>query len=270
VSGDEKDRCTAGFHNLSCAARKRRRLSAVPLSLEEKVWLLSMVDVFETLPEEELEELAHLAQDASYERAESLPEPQEGGEKLYVLKEGRVQLYVRLPNEGEITLSVVEGGSIFGELAVASQGANQRIHARALVPSLVCTLKTEVLERLIERNPQVALAIVRMLSERLRLSELRFAELAHKQVAARLASLILRLSASEGIVSREGIRIETPYTHEQLGTMISASRASVSRAMKELREKGAVEVVRRRVHLREREVLEREAEARPVGQSLRT
>jgi len=31
--------------------------------------------------------------------------------------------------------------------------------------------------------------------------------------------------------------------------MISASRASVSRAMKELREKGAVEVVRRRVHL---------------------
>ena len=239
----------------------------MPLSLEEKVRLLSMVDVFETLPEEELEELAHLAQDASYERAESLPEPQEGGEKLYVLKEGRVQLYVRLPNEGEMTLSVVEGGSIFGEIAVARQGVGE-VHARALVPSLVCTLKTEVLEGLIERHPEVALAMVRMLSERLRLSEVRLAELAHKQVPARLSSLILRLSASEGIVSREGIRIDTRYTHEQLGTMIGSNREAVTRAMKELREKGAVEVVGRRIHLRDREALEREAEAQTAVRSV--
>ncbi len=62
----------------------------MPLSLEEKVHLLSMVDVFESLPKEELEKLAHLARDASYERGEILPEPQEGGEKLYVLNEGCV------------------------------------------------------------------------------------------------------------------------------------------------------------------------------------
>lgn len=241
----------------------------MPLTLEEKVRLLSMVDVFEALSEQDLERLARLARDASYERGENLPEPQEGGEKLNVLKEGRVQLYVRLPNEGEVTLSVVEGGSIFGEIAVAGQGSG-KVRARALVPSLVCTMKTEVLEQLIERHPAVALAIVRMLSERLRQAEVRFAELAHKQVPARLASLILRLSASEGIVGREGIRIDTPYTHEQLGTMIGSNREAVTRAMKELREKGAVEVVGRRIHLRDREALEREAEARAPAQSLRS
>src|SRR5215213_5675572 len=215
----------------------------------------------EALSEEGLKKLAHLACDASYEQGEVLPEPQEGGEKRYVLKEGRVQLYVMLPSAGEITLSVVEAGSIFGEIAVAAQGSGE-VQARALVPSLVCTLKTEILEQLIERNPAVALAIVRMLSDRLRQAEVRFAELAHKQVPARLASLILRLSASEGIVSREGIRLDTTYTHEQLGTMISATRPSVTRAMKELREKGAVRVVgRRRINLRDREALEREAEA---------
>jgi CRP/FNR family transcriptional regulator, cyclic AMP receptor protein len=185
-----------------------------------------------------------------------------------VLKEERVQLYVRVPNEGEITLSVVEGGSIFGEIAVAGQGSG-KVRAWALVPSLVCTLKTEVLEQLIERHPAVALAIVRMLSERLRQAEVRFAELAHKQVPARLANLILRLSASEGIVGREGIRIDTPYTHEHLGTMIGSNREAVTRAMKELREKGAVEVIERRIHLRDRQVLEREAEAQAPARSLR-
>ena len=71
-------------------------------------------------------------------------------------------------------------------------------------------------------------------------------------------------------MSREGIRIDTPYTHEQLGTMIGANREAVTRAMKELRDNGAVEVVRRRIHLRDREALEREAEAHAPAQSLRS
>jgi hypothetical protein len=48
--------------------------------------------------------VGHLALDHSYEPGEDLSEPREE-EKLYVLKEERVQLYVRLPDEGEVTLS---------------------------------------------------------------------------------------------------------------------------------------------------------------------
>jgi CRP/FNR family cyclic AMP-dependent transcriptional regulator len=242
----------------------------MPLSLEEKVRLLSMVDVFEPLSREELEELAHLARDSRLRQGESLRTPQEGGGKLYVLKEGRVQLYVALPNDGEVTLSVVEAGSIFGEIALTGDRLGEEVSARALVPSLVCTLKTEDVQQLIESNPRVGLTMVRMLSERLREAEARLAELAHKQIPARLANLILRLSATEGIMTREGIRIPTPYTHRQLGTMIGANREAVTRAMSELRKEGAVELVGRRIHLRDHEVLEREAEARPAARSLPT
>jgi CRP/FNR family transcriptional regulator, cyclic AMP receptor protein len=114
----------------------------------------------------------------------------------------------------------------------------------------------------------VGLAIVRLLSERLREAEARLAELAHQQVPARLANLILRLSASEGIMGREGIRIPTPYTHRQLGSMISARREGVTRAMAELREAGAVEVVDHRIHIKDREALARAAEARSATRSL--
>lgn len=242
----------------------------MPMSLEEKVRLLSMVDVFEPLSREELEELSHLASDTRLEQGEDLRTRQEGGGKLYVLKEGRVQLYVALPNHAEITLSVVEGGSIFGEMALTADRLGEEVSARALVPSLVCTLKAEDVQHLIENNPRVGLAMVRMLSERLRDAEARLAELAHKQIPARLANLILRLSASEGIMTREGIRIPTPYTHRQLGTMIGANREAVTRAMIGLREQGAVEVVDRCLHLRDHEALEREAEARPAARNLTT
>src|SRR5918995_6930997 len=195
--------------------------------------------------------------------------PQEEGDELYVLKEGRVQLYVEIPNGGEVTLSVVEGGSIFGELALGGQRSAE-VSARALEPSLVCSLKTEGVQQLIERNPRVGIAMVRLLSERLREAEARLAELAHQQVPARLANLILRLSATEGIMTPEGIRIDTPYTHRQLGTMIGANREAVTRAMIELREEGAVEVVGRRIHLRDHEALEREAQARPAARNVPT
>lgn len=242
----------------------------MPMSLEERVRLLSMVDVFEALSREELEKLAHLAYDTYLGQGEDLHTRQAGGGKLYALKEGRVQLYVALPNAGEVTLSVVEGGSIFGEIALTDDRLGEEVSARALVPSLVCVLKTEDVQHLIESNPQVGLAMVRLLSERLREAEVRLAELAYQQVPARLANLILRLSATEGIMSREGIRIPTPYTHRQLGTMIGANREAVTRAMIGLREEGAVEVVDRCIHLTDHEALEREAEARPAARNLPT
>jgi CRP/FNR family cyclic AMP-dependent transcriptional regulator len=242
----------------------------MPLSLDEKVRLLSLVDVFEPLSREEMEKLAHLARDTTYGQGEDLRTRQEGTGNLYVLKEGRVQLYVELPNDAEVTLSVVEAGSIFGEMALTDDQLGEEVSARALVPSLVCTLKTEDVRQLIESNPRVGLAMVRMLSRRLREAEARLAELAHKQVPARLANLILKLGATEGIMTREGIRIDTPYSHQQLGTMIGARREAVTRAMIGLREEGAVEVVGRRIHVRDLEALEREAEARPAARTLST
>jgi CRP/FNR family cyclic AMP-dependent transcriptional regulator len=237
----------------------------MPLSLEEKVRLLYRVDVFESLVREELEEVdrRHPPR-ASRGHAQA---PSRRDDELYVLKEGRVQLYVEVPNGGEVTLSVVEGGSIFGELALGDQRSAE-VCARALESSLVCSLKTEGVQQLIESNPRVGIAMVRLLSERLREAEVRLAELAHLQVPARLANLILRLSTSEGIMSREGIRIPTPYTHRQLGSMIGAHREAVTRAMIELREEGAVEVVGRCIHIRDHAALEREAEARRAVGSL--
>jgi CRP/FNR family transcriptional regulator, cyclic AMP receptor protein len=237
----------------------------MPLTLEERVRLLSMVDVFESLVHQELVELAHRARDAHLEQGEVLGRPQqEGNEELYVLKDGRVQLYVQIPNGGEVTLSVVEGGSIFGELALGGLRSGE-VYARALVPSLVCSLKTQHVQQLIESSPQVGIAMVRLLSERLREAEVRLAELAYQQVPARLANLILRLSVTEGIMTREGIKIATSYTHRQLASMIVAQREAVTRAMSELRGEGAIGMVGRRILITDREALERAAEARSAG-----
>jgi CRP/FNR family transcriptional regulator, cyclic AMP receptor protein len=154
----------------------------------------------------------------------------------------------------EITLSVVESGAVFGEMTLTGQSF-KGVYVRALAPSYVCSLGLADFEGLVMRKPQVGLRLVRVLAGRLRQSELRMADLVQKEVPARLATLILTLVESEGLVSGESYRIATRYTHEQLGTMIGAKRVAVSRAFSHLREAGAVEFKNRYIHIIDMEVL---------------
>ena len=229
------------------------------MPLHEQVRLLSMVEVLEALSPEELKELGRRAPDTFLDQGEVFLMPQEEGERLFVLKKGRAQVYELDPNGEEITLSVVEGGNIFGEMALTGQQLSG-VYARALEPSVVCSLKRADIERIILSHPEVGLRLVRSLSERLRDTEVRLAEIVNKSVLARLASLILRMADREGVVTKEGIMVPTRYTHERLGTMIAAKRVAVTRAFNQLRQAEAVEVEGRLIRIRDQEALRRIAD----------
>jgi CRP/FNR family transcriptional regulator len=125
----------------------------------------------------------------------------------------------------------------------------------------VVSLRREDLENLIMKTPEVGLRLVRELAERLHDSEARYADVVGKDVPARLATLILTLVDSEGVVSRESYRIPTHYTHEQLGTMIGCKRVAVTRAFRKLEERGAVELKERRIIVKDMDALKGLAEA---------
>lgn len=232
----------------------------MPMSLEEQKRFLSMVDIFEPLTPEELHELARRTPDTYLDEGEILYTPQETGEKLFMLKKGRVQVYEMRPGGREITLSVVEGGTIFGEMSLTGQSLDG-VYVRALAPSFVCSMRRTDFERLIRKNPEVGLRLVRVLAERLRQSEVRMADLVQKEVPARLATLILTLVDTEGLVSGGSFRIPTRYTQEQLGSMIGAKRVAVSRAFSHLKRSGAVEFKNRYIHIIDMDSLREAAEA---------
>lgn len=235
-----------------------RQRRTVPFG--EEVRLLSISDVLEPLSEEDLEELARRSPDTRLEPGEVFFTPDEDLERLFVLKEGRVQVYKMSPEGQEITLSVVRGGAVFGEMALTSQRLRDA-YARAMEPSIVVALRREDLEALVRRNAEVGLRLIRSLSERLRRCETRLEDVAFKEVPARLASQILELVEREGVASGEGYLIPTHYTHDQLASMIGANRVSVSRAFSELREMGAIERKGRLILIKDPHSLGRAARA---------
>jgi CRP/FNR family cyclic AMP-dependent transcriptional regulator len=229
------------------------------LSPEEKLRLLSMVDILEPLSREEIKELSRRIPDTHYYRGQLLYTPKERSEALFMLKKGRVRIY-RVGHDGrEFTLTVVGTGTVFGEMSLTAQQL-ENAYAEAMERVVVCKMRKHDFERLIMDKPQVGLKVMAVLSERLSLAEDRMEDIALKEVPARLASFILQLVESEGVMTPEGPKIPTRYTHRQLATMIGSKRETVTKAFTLLQQSGAVQLKRRRIHVKDIEALRKIAD----------
>ena len=232
----------------------------MPMSLNEEIRLLSMVDILGPLSHEEMEDLAKRTPDTFLEQEDILYTPKEGTERLFILKKGRVQLYEIGESGDELTLSVIEEGDVFGEMALTGQSLSG-LYVRALTPSTVVSMRREDVEHLIMNKPEVGLRLVRDLALRLHASEARYADVVGKGVPARLATLILTLVDSEGVRSSESYRIPTHYTHERLASMIGCGRVAVTRAFRKLEEGRAVQLKDRRILVKDIDALKDLAQA---------
>ena len=239
------------------------------MSIEEEVRLLSTVDILEPLSEEELEGLARRSPDTHLEKGEIFYTPSDRSERLFILKKGKVRIYRTAPDGREFTLSVVDAGTVFGEMALTAQRL-EGAYAQAMELSILLMMSREDLEQLILQKPEVGLQITQLLSERLRRYETRLEDVTLKDVHARLASIIVLLIESEGTRTGTGYRIPAHYTHERLGTMIGANREAVTRAFGVLQDEGVVELRRRLIYVKDIDRLRQVAEYGEAEEEERT
>jgi CRP/FNR family transcriptional regulator, cyclic AMP receptor protein len=228
-------------------------------SLAERTRLLSMVDVFEPLTDEQKDLLAHRTLERAFGRGETVYAPGDASEAVFVLLEGRMRLYGMAGGQ-ELTFEVVRASTMFGTESLMERTQDE--YAMALEPSRVGVVGLNDFWHLVRENPQVNARLVKVLGDRLRQTRGRMADIALKETPARLASLILDLVQSEGVVTREGhYKLVAHYTHEQLAAMIGATRGSVTRAFRKLQDSGCVRLIRRLIHVVDLEALKRSASA---------
>ena len=225
-------------------------------ALDDYTILLSRIDLFESLSQEQLERIAPGIPTKTFKVGEHVFTAAYEGEIFFLLLEGQVRIY-RLEARQEATIGVLQAGEMFGEAAFTSR-EGKGSYAQATAPSRIAFLNRSIFYRLIRSEPELGIKAIELLGERLSFYEQRIADMGLKKVPARLASLILQLAEAEGIVTGIGrYRLRTHYTHEELALMIGAKRVAVSRVMKRLREAGALENGRQRIVVKDAEALGR-------------
>jgi CRP/FNR family transcriptional regulator, cyclic AMP receptor protein len=215
--------------------------------LEERIKLLSAVDVLEPLAIEEIDWLAQRIVDHSFQKGELVYAPGNASDVLFLLLGGSIRLYGMTGGQ-ELTFDRLQAGTIFGVASMMERTQDE--YALALAPSRVGLLNLTTFWDVVRQNPEVIKRVVRLLGDRLRLSRGRMIDIALKKVPARLASLLFDLVQREGVVTREGYyKILSYYTQEQLATMIGAKRVSVTRAFGKLQDNGCVQLRRRQIYV---------------------
>lgn len=228
-----------------------RNASAQPA---EKMKYLSELTVFQDLTPREMEELNRITTMSTVSKGRVFYRPEEPGEVMFILKEGRVQLYRISPEGKKLVITTLGPHTLFGEMALIGAKMHNTF-AEAVDNCLICVMSRSDLERLILNKPRVALRILEITGKRLREAEERLESMAFKGIPARLASLLLRLSEEQGSDTITGL------THQDLAESVGTYRETATQVLNDLKSQGLIDIGRKRITLLDAEGLEDVAES---------
>jgi CRP/FNR family cyclic AMP-dependent transcriptional regulator len=219
----------------------------------EKIGYLQMVDIFQDLTEAEIEEIDRATTVSSCRRGKILYMPEDTSEVLFLLKQGRVQLYRLSPDGKKLVIATVGPGAVFGEMTLIGQGMHNTF-AEAVEDCVMCVMSRDDVERLLATRPKVALRIFQTLGDRLREAEARLEDIAFKGIPARLASLLLQLAEEQDSDTVTGM------THQDLGEQVGTYRETTTQTLNTFKIEGLIGIGRKRITILDREGLRRIAE----------
>jgi CRP/FNR family cyclic AMP-dependent transcriptional regulator len=214
--------------------------------------VLRSVPLFRQVAEEHLRALARLVRERSYPRGNVILSQGDPGEALFLIRSGQVKVTVLSEDGREVILSVLGPGSFFGEMALVDDEPRSA-HVIAMGDTVLLQLRREDFRSCVRGSPELAIALLRELSHRLRRADDTIASLMLLDVNGRVAHLLLELAREEG--GEGGTRITRRLTHAAIGQMVGASRETVSRTMRNLVLRNVIAVNRRELNLLDLEAL---------------
>lgn len=225
----------------------------MPEERSSKIGYLQMVDIFQDLTDAEIEEIDRATTLTACRRGKILYMPEDTSEVLFLLKQGRVQLYRISPDGKKLVIGTVGPGAVFGEMAFIGQGMHNTF-AEASEDCVLVVMGRSDVERMLLTKPKVALRIFEVLGRRLQEAEARLEEIAFKGIPARLASLLLQLAHESGSDTISGL------THQDLGEQIGTYRETTTQTLNTFKAEGLIDIGRKKIAILDRDGLRRVAE----------
>jgi CRP/FNR family transcriptional regulator, cyclic AMP receptor protein len=191
---------------------------------------LKQVPFFAQLSQEELAELSARLVSRRFGPGQVIFHYGDPGGLLYIIQKGKIKISYATVEGQEALLAILGKDDFFGELALLDE-APRSATAQALEPTETLTLHREEFLRFLRHNPDFALHVLRVLTQRIRHLNSQVSDTFFLDLPARLARTLLNLAAQHGVQSDEGLRIDLALTQTDLAEMTGATRVSVNKAL---------------------------------------
>lgn len=200
--------------------------------------LIRRVPLFSTLTQAQAESVADAVIKRRYKRGELIVEQGKKSNFLAIVLTGRARVITQDNRGREVILATMNPGDYVGEMSLIDNQPHSAT-VRAEVQTDVLILGRVEFARCLPENTSMAYAVMKGLVQRLRQADRKIESLALMDVYGRVARVLLEFAQED----RSGrMVIRERVSRQDVAKMIGASREMVSRVMKDLEDRGFIEV----------------------------
>lgn len=222
------------------------------MNLQDRAEVLARTELFREVDDGARCLLAQRVAERFVERGQLVFVQDEPGDRMYVLAEGVVKLYVSSSNGGVVELVRHHAPAVFGELALLD-GGPRSASAEAVERSVLLVVTRGELLRLLRAEEQVAEALLRSLGTMVRRTTRQVTDRAFLNLRGRVARQLLLLAEpgdGSGAITRQ-------VTQGELATMVGGARQTVNQVLRSLEARGYIRTAGRAFQLLDPEQLRR-------------
>jgi len=220
--------------------------------MERQIDDLRRIPLLASLSDDALARVVAAAVRREYASREIILIEGDRAEAAYFIIQGNVRAY-RLSSEGrEQVLARLGPGQTFNTVPPFQSQPVNHATVEALERVTAYVVPTEVLHRLVARNPEVALALLHDFAERLDHLTGLVEDLSLRTVRGRLARFLLQ-HAEAGTVHRQ-------WTQHEIAAQLGTVRDVVGRTLRDFADEGLMRMERQRIVVLDRKALEAEAQ----------
>ena len=180
---------------------------------------------------------------------------------IWLIKEGIVRSFYTAPSGRQLTLAYWTAGHFVGGPQIFG-GGEHVWSADITQTSQLLYLPATAIRGLIETQPSFALCIIEGLSAKGRCYSALVQMLGTRSVIERLVQLLIILTENYGRRDQKRLIIERKLSHDQMATIVGATRQWVTTTLDGLQRKGIISVARRTIVVERYDLLLAETDAR--------
>jgi CRP/FNR family transcriptional regulator, cyclic AMP receptor protein len=198
--------------------------------MKTPVAFLKAVPLFRGLQPRDLSALARIARLREAKEGEILFSKAAKGDSLFIVVKGSVKIFSKSSTGKSKTFAYLETKDFFGEMGLLGGGVRSAA-AMALDASVLLTIHRKDFESLLRRKPELSLALLRALCDRLDKADREIESFSFNSVLGRTAGILLQLGKKYGKASAKGLLIDKDISHRELADMAGTAREMVSRVL---------------------------------------
>lgn len=206
----------------------------------EEADLLLGTALFAQVPPDEAAQLIPHMQHHTYAKGEFIFRQGDTDKRMYVIERGRIKLTRESDDHRIQLLSISAAGEILGEIPVFDpHGGPRTASAVAMIDGVsIASLDHDTLFSWLNDHPRVAVDMLQVLANRMRLNNEHISDLVFMDVPGRLAKTLLDLAKRFGKPTEAGIAVPHDLTQEELAQLVGTSRETVNKALMDFTNRG--------------------------------